>query len=147
MTSTKQPFAVLLVEDNPAHAELVLRGFEELPIANTIQHVRDGEEALDYLFRRGPFADAERSPRPHLILMDLRLPKIDGVQIIGEIKSCAQFQQIPIVVLSTSNAESDVTKAYEQGANSYLVKPLDFAKFKRLMVEIGEYWLGCNSHP
>lgn len=111
MTSNKQSCTILLVEDNPAHAELVLRGFEELPFANRIQHVSDGEEALDYLFRRGPFADPDRSPRPHLILMDLRLPKIDGVEIIGEIKSCAQFQQIPIVVLSTSNAESDASRA------------------------------------
>jgi CheY-like chemotaxis protein len=109
--------------------------------------VADGEAALDYLFRRGPFQDAEKYPRPQLVLLDLRLPKIDGLEVLKEIRQSESLQRIPVVILSTSYAEPDVGKAYDYHANSYLVKPLDFEQFTQLMNDLGFYWLGWNHYP
>lgn len=142
-----KPVAVLLVEDNMAHAELVTRSFEEHRIANRIYHVTDGEEALDYLFRRGDYADPVLSPRPHVILLDLRLPKIDGLEVLKEIKSTQELHKIPTVIFTTSNIEVDVARAYAYHANSYLVKPIDYEKFHRLLNELGFYWLAWNHYP
>jgi CheY-like chemotaxis protein len=142
-----EPVSVLLVEDNISHAELVILSFEEHRIANRIYHVSDGEEALDYLFRRGDYADPAKSPKPHVILLDLRLPKIDGLEVLKEIKTTTELEKIPTVVFTTSSAEMDVAKAYEYHANSYLIKPVDFEKFNQLMDDIGFYWLAWNYHP
>ena len=142
-----EPFTILLVEDNPAHAELVLRSFEDHRVANTIVHLSDGESALDYLFRRGPFADPEESPRPHVILLDLRLPRMDGLEVLKEIRSSDDLHTLPVVILTTSEAERDVAMAYEQHTNSYVVKPLDFEGFTALMEDLGFYWLGWNYYP
>lgn len=142
-----EPFTILLVEDNPAHAELVLRSFEDHRVANNIIHLSDGESALDYLFRRGPHADPKKSPRPHVILLDLRLPRMDGLEVLKEIRSSDEFHTLPVVILTTSEAERDVAKAYEQHTNSYIVKPLDFAGFTALMEDLGFYWLGWNYYP
>ncbi len=141
------PLTILLVEDNPAHAELVARSFEDHRVANRIHHVKDGEAALDYMFRRGKYSDPEQSPRPHIVLLDLRLPKIGGLDVLKTIKSEPDLQNIPVVILTTSSAENDVAKAYEHFANSYLVKPVDFSKFTKLMDELGFYWLGWNHYP
>ena len=142
-----EPVTVLLVEDNEAHAELVIRSFEDHRIANRIHHVSDGEEALDYLFRRGAYADPAKSPTPHMVLLDLRLPKIDGLEVLKEIKSVKELEKIPTVIFTTSSAEVDVAKAYGYHANSYLVKPINFEKFNQLMDDIGFYWLAWNHHP
>ncbi|MBT6228260.1 MAG: response regulator [Candidatus Scalindua sp.] len=142
-----EPVSVLLVEDNISHAELVILSFEEHRIANRIYHVSDGEEALDYLFRRGDYADPAKSPKPHVILLDPRLPKIDGLEVLKEIKTTTELEKIPTVVFTTSSAEMDVAKAYEYHANSYLIKPVDFEKFNQLMDDIGFYWLAWNYHP
>ncbi len=142
-----EPVTVLLVEDNAAHAELVIRSFEDHRIANRIHHVSDGEEALDYLLRRGDYADPAKSPKPHMVLLDLRLPKIDGLEVLKEIKSIKELEKIPTVIFTTSSAEVDVAKAYGYHANSYLVKPLNFEKFNQLMDDIGFYWLAWNHHP
>jgi CheY-like chemotaxis protein len=138
---------ILLVEDNLAHAELIRRNFETHRIANRLIHVTDGEMALEYLFRRGAYADPEQSPRPHLILLDLRLPKIDGLEVLKVIKTSQELQPIPVVILTTSEAEQDVLHAYQHHANSYLVKPVDFHQFTRLMEELGFYWLAWNYYP
>jgi len=138
---------ILLVEDNPAHAELVTRSLEENRIASRIHHVADGEAAIDYLTRQGRFAQPDSSPRPEVILLDLRLPKIDGLDVLRTIKSTPDLQDIPVVVLTTSAAEPDVARAYELHANSYLVKPIDYARFTRLMHQLGFYWLECNHPP
>ena len=111
---------------------------------NTIHHVSDGSQALDYLFRKNQFADDALSPRPHLILLDLRMPKIDGLEVLRQIKSNDQTMAIPTVILTTSNADQDIAKAYEFSANSYLVKPVDFELFSKLMNDIGTYWLSWN---
>ena len=138
---------VLLVEDEPAHAELVIRSFQNIGVANRINHVMDGEAALDYLFRRGEYADPEKSPTPNLILLDLRLPKVDGLEVLRATKADEVLRRIPVVVLTTSDAESDVARAYENHANSYLVKPVDFKAFGKLMTDLGFYWLAWNRHP
>ncbi len=142
-----EPLTVLLVEDNLAHAEMVKRSFEDHRVANKIIHVTDGEMALDYLLRRGEYTDPQTSPRPHVVLLDLRLPKIDGLQVLKEIRSAEGISRTLVVILSTSAAETDVARAYEYHANSYLVKPVDFMKFTEMMDDLGFYWLGWNYFP
>jgi CheY-like chemotaxis protein len=141
------PMIILLVEDNPAHAELVKRSLEGHPVSNRIIHISDGESALAYLFRRGEFADPEKSPRPHVVLLDLRLPRVDGLEILKEIRTSPEMEKLPVVILTTSEAEMDAARAYEYHANSFLVKPLDFDKFAKLMDDLGFYWLKWNYYP
>lgn len=138
---------ILLVEDNPAHAELILRSLEDHQIPNEISHVSDGEEALHFLLRKGPYQEPSSSPRPDLILLDIRLPKIDGLEVLKRIRDNETLEPIPTVILTTSGAERDVLQAYRFHANSYLVKPLDFEQFERLMEDLGFYWLGWNHRP
>jgi len=142
-----EPLTVLLVEDNEDHTELILRSLRDHRVANKIFHVADGEQALNYLFRRGDYTDPATSPRPHVILLDLRLPKIDGLEVLKEIRTSDELARTPVVILTTSRAEQDVARAYEYHANSYLVKPVDFDSFTRLMDDLGFYWLGWNHYP
>ena len=141
------PVEILLVEDDPAHAEIVKRNFESSLIANKMHHVTDGQLALDYLFRMNGYSDPATSPRPSLILLDLRLPKVDGLEVLKRIKADPELSRIPVVVLTTSSAEYDVVKAYDSHANSYLVKPVDFPQFVALMESLGYYWLAWNQYP
>lgn len=140
-------FNILLVEDNPDHAELVMRGFDDIPIPNKISHVADGKAALDYLFGRGDYTDRERHPQPHIILLDLRLPRVDGLEVLKEVKASEELRSIPIVVLTTSSADGDVKRAYEEHTNSYVVKPMDFNGYLELTGELGSYWLERNRGP
>ena len=142
-----EPLTVLLVEDNPDHAELVMRGLEAHQMPNKIYHVSNGELALNYLFRQQQYSDPADSPRPHMILLDLRLPRIDGHEVLKVVKGSPELQAIPVVVLTTSKREKDAAKAYEENANSYVVKPVDFAKFSQLLDNLGFYWLSWNYHP
>jgi CheY-like chemotaxis protein len=142
-----EPILVMLVEDNIDHAELVIRTLEEHRIANTVRHFLDGQSALDYLFRRGEFSSDTETRRPHVILLDLRLPRVDGIDVLKAIKEDQDLKGIPVVVLTTSEAEKDVAKAYYNHANSYLVKPVGFEDFKKLMDDLGFYWLGWNINP
>ena len=145
-----EPVIILLVEDDPAHAEIVRRGFINFRMANRpvqLVHVVDGQDALDYLFSRGKFQPPFFSPRPNLILLDLRLPKVDGLEVLKTIKADADLARIPVVVLTTSAAEVDMAKAYGNHANSYLVKPVDFPQFLKLMDALGYYWLVWNQFP
>ena len=142
-----EPITILLVEDDPAHAESAKRNLKRSGLANKINHVSDGQEALDYMFRQGIYEDPEKSPRPHIVLLDLRLPKVDGLEVLEKIKADPQLKNIPIVVLTTSAAESDLAKAYAHNVNSYLVKPIDFAKFADQMEHFGYYWLAWNQYP
>lgn len=141
------PLHILLIEDNEAHAELVMRGLRDLQVRNQIHHVIDGEKALDYLFQRREYEHREKNPRPDLILLDLRLPRIDGLDVLKTIKTTPSLSPIPVVVLTSSDAEADIMRSYEYHANSYLVKPLDFKTFTRMMKDIGSYWLGWNARP
>lgn len=140
-----EPLTILLVEDNLDHAELIRRSFQAHRIANRIHHVTDGEAALDYLYRRGSFADPASSPRPHLILLDLRLPRVGGIEVLKEIKTSETTRDIPVVILTTSEAERDRAMAYEHHANSYLVKPIGYEQFAELMEVLCCYWLGWNT--
>lgn len=142
-----EPLVILHVEDNPSHAELVKRSFDEHRVANKIYLVRDGEAALDYLHQRGEYADTTKNPMPHVILLDLRLPKIDGLDVLKEIRSTKKLKSLIVIILTTSADEMDIAKAYEHHANSYLVKPLGFENFTELMKDLGFYWLGWNRHP
>jgi CheY-like chemotaxis protein len=142
-----EPVLVMLVEDNVDHAELVLRTLRDHRIANKVRHFLDGQSALDYLYRRGEFSETTETGRPHIILLDLRLPRVDGMDVLKTIKEDADLKSIPVVVLTTSEAEKDVARAYYNHANSYLVKPVGFEDFKQLMDDLGFYWLGWNTNP
>jgi CheY-like chemotaxis protein len=142
-----EPVVVLVVEDDPDHAELISRSLEDHRVASRVFHVSDGESALDYLFRRGRFSDAVHSPRPHVILLDLRIPRIDGLEVLKEVKKSEMLRHIPVVVLTTSDDEADLTAAYDNHANSYLVKPATFGGFTRMMDDLGFYWLSWNRKP
>jgi CheY-like chemotaxis protein len=134
---------VLLVEDDPDHAELVRRGLEGIGPRLDLTHLADGEVALDYLKARAP---RDAPGRPHLILLDLRLPRMDGLEVLREIKSTPDLSDIPCVVLTTSRAEGDMLKAYRFHANSYLVKPGEYGRFVELIAGVERYWLEENSH-
>lgn len=138
---------VLLVEDNPAHAEIIFRLMRNWCFACRIYHVSDGEEALDYLHRHGAYADSLQHPMPHLVLLDLRLPKIDGLEVLKRIKSSEDLRMLPVVVLSSSQAEGDIAAVYRLNANSYLVKPMDYKQFVTLIETLGLYWLTLNRLP
>jgi CheY-like chemotaxis protein len=142
-----EPIVILLVEDEDAHAEIVRRNFESCRMANRLLHVSDGQAALDYLYQRSGFSDPAESPRPGVILLDLRLPKVDGMEVLQIIKKDPKLHAIPVVILTTSKAEADVIKAYDNYANSYLVKPVDFGQFNQLMETFGFYWLAWNQNP
>lgn len=145
--SNGEALRILLVEDNRAHAEMVIRSFEANRIANEISHVEDGEQALDYLHHRGVYSDVKGYPLPDLILLDLRLPKVDGLEVLDDVKTSDDLKSIPVVILTTSGTDMDVAKAYRRHANSYLVKPIDFTNFTNMMNELGYYWLMWNHKP
>lgn len=142
-----KPITILLVEDDPAHAEIVRRNLENARVANLLNWVADGQEALDYLQHTGKYQDHASAPTPGLVLLDLRLPKIDGMEVLSVIKSDPKLSLIPVVIMTTSAAESDVARAYKNRANSYVVKPLDLSKFSALLDAIGYYWLVWNERP
>ena len=142
-----EPLTILLVEDNLDHAELVMRNMEDFQVANTIIHVEDGEAALDYLHGRGKYVDRQQFPLPHLMLLDLRLPKIDGLEVLKEVKCDEALRPLPVVILTTSEAERDMAMAYEYHANSYVTKPVIFEEFSKLLRDLGFYWLAWNKRP
>ncbi len=140
----RQALVILLIEDNPGHAELVERGFREHETINQIHHVSNGAVALDYLFQQGEYASSEKAPRPHLILLDLRLPRVDGLEVLRKVKTDDELCRIPVIILTTSEAENDVARAYDYHANSYLVKPVNFDEFIQMIADLSHYWLGWN---
>ncbi|WP_298407200.1 response regulator [uncultured Chloroflexus sp.] len=144
MKASIEPAIILLVEDNPDHTELIIRTLNDHRIPNRIIHVTDGESALDYLWRRAQFADPATSPQPDIVLLDLQLPRLSGLEVLQEIKTRAETRHIPVVVVTTSSAERDLQAAYQRYANSYLVKPVDFQQFTRMLNDLGDYWLDWN---
>lgn len=139
-----QPIEILLVEDNPGDVELTREALDAAKVSNTLHVVDDGAEALDFLFRRGRFVDA---PRPDIILLDLNLPKKDGRQVLSEIKAEPSLSQIPVVVLTTSQADEDIIRAYQLHANCYVTKPVDFNRFMHIVSTIEEFWLTVVKLP
>jgi two-component system response regulator len=142
-----EPVEILLVEDNPSDAELALHALKKCKVANHILLVRDGAEALDFLFRRGEYSARTDEDRPVLVLLDLKLPKVDGLQVLKQIKSDSRTRAIPVILLTSSKEESDMATGYQLGVNSYIQKPVNFGEFQEVVRQLGMYWLLVNSKP
>jgi CheY-like chemotaxis protein len=142
-----KPAHILLVEDNRMDVELTLDAFNEAKLLNTIHVASNGEEALDYLFGRGQYADRNAFPLPNLILLDLKLPGIDGFEVLQQIKSTSVLKRLPVAILTSSKEEGDRALSYDYGANSYLVKPVSFDGFMDVVRQIEGYWLSLNVGP
>lgn len=138
---------ILLVEDNPDDVELTLHAFKENNLANHIVTVGDGAEALDYLFAEGRFAGRDIGDLPSLVLLDLRLPKIDGIEVLRRIRGDERTKRLLVTILTTSDEEIDIVKSYDLGANSYVRKPVDFDVFMDVVRQLGLYWLVVNTPP
>ena len=139
-----EPVDILLVEDNPRDAELTLRAFKKRNLDNRLYVVEDGAEALDFIFCRGQYEEREISHPPKVVLLDLKLPKVNGLEVLREIKSDERTRTIPIVMVTSSQEDPDIKAAYDLGANSYVVKPVAFDTFTEAMSQIGFYWLLVN---
>jgi two-component system, response regulator len=141
------PVDILLVEDNPDDLELALYALRKNNLANCIHIVRDGEEALDFLFCRGPFAERSFDAPPKLVLLDLKLPKIDGLAVLHQLKNDPRTRCIPVVVMTSSKEQQDMVDGYQLGVNSYIQKPVDFTQFREIIGKLGFYWLVVNQFP
>jgi len=138
---------ILIVEDTPEDIELALRALHKAKLANHIQVARDGAEALEFLFCEGPYADRKLENGPKVILLDLKLPKVDGLEVLRRIKSDPRTRTIPVVVVTSSKEQKDVVESYNLGVNSYIVKPVNFEGFVKAVQEVGMYWLLLNQPP
>lgn len=138
---------ILLVEDNRMDIELTMDAFREAKLLNTIQVVTDGQEALDYLLGRGRFVDRRAYPMPNIILLDLKLPGLDGFEVLSQIKTTPILKRIPVIILTSSKEEGDRALSYDRGANSYLVKPVSFDGFLDIVRQVNGYWLSLNVSP
>lgn len=135
-----RPAVILLAEDSPADQELTRRALKDGKVRNDLRIAHDGEEALDYLLHRAKYKDAKSFPRPDLILLDLNMPKLDGRQVLDEIKKNSELKTIPVVVLTTSKQEEDVIRSYNLGVNSYITKPVDMKQFQEVITSLSNYW-------
>ena len=138
---------VLLVEDNPRDAEMTLRTLRKHNLANHVFHVNDGQEALDWLFGQGAYAGRSPGKPPKVVLLDLKLPKVDGLEVLRAIRSDERTRLIPVVVMTSSREDRDVIESYKLGVNSYVVKPMDFEGFSAAVAKLGHYWLLVNQEP
>jgi two-component system response regulator len=138
---------LLIVEDNPNDLELTLRALEKSGLTKNIHSVKDGAVALDFIYGRGAYVERSAAPLPKLILLDLKLPKIDGMEVLRQLKSDARMRSIPVVMLTSSQQERDLAQCYRLGVNSYIVKPVSFSKFTESIRHLGLYWLGLNQPP
>jgi len=138
---------ILLVEDNPDDLELTLHALRSDNVANRIEVARDGEEALDYFYRRGRFVGRPKGSQPSLVLLDLKLPKVDGIEVLQVIKNDPATRAIPVVVLTSSKEEIDMVMSYQLGVNSYIQKPVDFKQFRETVKQLDLYWLVINQPP
>ncbi len=138
---------ILLVEDNPNDAELTLRALKKHNLANKVHWVKDGAEALDFLFANGPFKERDAAPNPKVVLLDLKLPKVDGLEVLRQVRANDRTKLIPVVVLTSSKEDRDRVESYRLGVNSYIVKPVSFEKFLDTVSELGLYWVLLNEPP
>ena len=137
---------ILLVEDNPEDAEMTMRALRKRNLANQLHWVKDGAEALDYLFATGQYADRDKNQPPKLVLLDIKMPKVDGIEVLRRVKA-SDLRTVPVVVMTSSNEERDVLESYRLGVNSYIVKPVQFEAFLDTVVKIGLYWVLTNRVP
>ncbi|HEY9199129.1 MAG TPA: response regulator [Gammaproteobacteria bacterium] len=137
---------ILLVEDNALDAELTMRALKDGKLANTVEWVKDGQQALDYLFNEGAYAEREGN-LPQLVLLDLKMPRVTGIEVLRIIKSDERTRRIPVVIMTSSQEENDIAQSYDLGANSYVVKPVDFAAMTNIARQAGYYWLAVNQPP
>jgi CheY-like chemotaxis protein len=145
--SLTDPVEILLVEDNPQDLELALRALEKAKVSNRIQVARDGAEALDFIFGEGSHAGRQLSNGPKVILLDLKLPKVDGLEVLKRLKTDARTKMIPVVILTSSKEQRDLVESYALGVNSYIVKPVNFERFAEAVRDLGFYWLLLNQAP
>ncbi|HEU5453098.1 MAG TPA: response regulator [Terriglobales bacterium] len=144
---SQSPTEILLVEDDPRDVELTRRSLEKEKLCNTIHVVRDGAEALDFIFGRGAYQHRLDGPNPYLVLLDLKLPKVDGLEVLRQMKENSRTKMVPVIVLTSSREQKDLVESYRLGVNSYIQKPVDFAQFQSAVKEIGLYWLLLNQVP
>lgn len=143
----KNRVEIVLIEDNMSDAELTVRALKKNNIANDLIHLKDGVEAMDYIFATGEYEGRDINQKPKVILLDLKMPKIDGLQVLEKIKSDERTKEIPVVVLTSSKEDPDVKKCYQLGVNSYIVKPVEFDDFLKAVADLGLYWLLLNQPP
>jgi two-component system, response regulator len=146
-TREHEEIAILLVEDDPLDLEMTMRALKSEHVDNRIVVVRDGEEALDFLFCRGPFSDRSLASHPKLVLLDLKLPKVDGLEVLREIRGMPETKSIPVVILTSSAEQRDIVETYKLGVNSYIQKPVDSDQFRETVKTLGFYWLVVNLPP
>ena len=142
-----KPALILLVEDNPMDVELILDAFKEARLTNEIYAARSGKEAIEYLFGEGEYADRQHYPLPDIVLLDLKMPGIDGHELLRRIKSTEKLKRLPVIILTSSSDEGDRAMSYDNGANSYLVKPVSFDDFLKVVKSVSDYWLTLNVEP
>jgi two-component system, response regulator len=147
MTTSFHDVDLLLVEDNPDDAGLVIRELKKNNLCNNLIHLHDGAEALDFLFVKGKYADRKIEDRPKVILLDLKMPKVDGLQVLRAIRGDERTKLIPVVMMTSSREERDVVESYRLGVNAYVVKPVGFDNFCRAVSELGMFWLLVNQPP
>lgn len=138
---------ILLVEDNIHDAEMTIRALNKVKLANNLVHVKDGEEALDFIFGTGQYAGRDIQQRPKVVLLDIKMPKVDGIEVLRQIKSNEATKSIPVVIMTSSREEQDVITSYQLGVNSYVVKPVNFEAFAAAISDLGLYWLIINQQP
>ena len=143
----KKIVEILLIEDNPYEAELAIHSLKKYNFTNNLHHIDDGAEALDFIFERGQYESQGTMAKPKLILLDIKLPKIDGIEILRQLKANEKTKMIPVVILTSSKENQDIKICYELGANSYIVKPVDFDSFSKAVAELGMYWMLLNNPP
>jgi two-component system response regulator len=138
---------ILLVEDNPDDADLTIRALKKNGLASSIIHLQDGEEALDFIFCKGVYSDRVFEEMPKLLILDLKMPKVDGIEVLRQVKSDSRTRAMPVVLFTSSSEERDITKSYQSGVNSYIVKPVEFESFVKVVSNLGLYWLSLNQIP
>lgn len=138
---------IILVEDSLEDADLIMRSLKKNNLSNNVVHLKDGAEALDFMFAKGEYANRNMLDKPKVILLDLKMPKIDGLQVLRELKSDARTKSIPVVIMTSSREDRDVIDSYELGVNSYVVKPVSFENFAKAVADLGLYWLMINQSP
>lgn len=143
----KNHYDILLVEDNPTDAELTIRALNKYNLGNNLIHLKDGAEAIDFIFARGNYSNGTVKNGLKIILLDLKMPKVDGLEVLKQIKSDERTRSIPVIIMTSSKEEHDILSSYQHGVNSYVVKPVDFDQFAKAVADLGLYWLLINQPP